>query len=270
MPRLLAILLFVVVAGWLWVRWMRSANRENSQALRDADPSPNASPSARPDANPRPGAHPDRARDHAPSAKQRTSLRDLEAAKHWSDGEVRIGVEQFLLKVDEGSALHPLARQLAQQPERTAAQVLRMLRDPELQSRLQRRRNGQTPWMRACMLLDAAPAEEHGEFVRRLLDDAEEPVRRDGWRQLARIGADSVLAELERGAAESAAVRECLARGLRDALAADRVSAEGRRRLFAALTSHVDPVEFDVLRVLTQLDEVRAKDEFASRGWAVG
>ena len=145
-----------------------------------------------------------------------------------------------------------------------------MLRDPELQGRLQRRRNGQTPWMRACMLLDVAPAEEHAEFVRRLLDDAEEPVRRDGWRQLARLGSDAVLAELERGAAESAAVRECLARGLRDALDAGRVSADGRRRLFAALTAHVDPAEFDVLRVLAQLDEGQAKNEFAARGWKVG
>lgn len=263
MPRLLALLAFAVMAGWLWVRWTRSATRNPAEAPRDATPSDN--PTIDPTANR------DRDRSQPPQpTKRRISLRELETAKRWSDGEIRIGVEQFLMKVDDGSALHPLARQLAQQPERTAAQVLRMLRDPELQSRLQRRRNGQTPWMRACMLLDFAPADEHAVFARRLLDDAEENVRRDGWRQLARLGSDGVLAELERGAAESAAVRECLARGLRDALAAGRVSADGRRRLFTALTTHVDPVEFDVLRVLTLLDEGRAKDEFGRRGWAVG
>lgn len=258
MPRLLALLAFAVMAGWLWVRWTRSAARRPAEVPRDGSPIAD------------PAANRDPEGDRPRPTKQRTSLRELETAKHWSDGEIRIGVEQFLMKVDDGSALHPLARQLAQQPERTAAQVLQMLRDPELQSRLQRRRNGQTPWLRACILLDAAPAEEHAEFVRRLLDDAEEPVRLEGWRQLGRIGADRVLAELERGAAESSAVRECLARGLRDALAAGRVSAEGRRRLFTALTTHVDPVEFDVLRVLTLLDEGRAKDEFGRRGWATG
>ena len=262
MPRLLALLAFAVMAGWLWVRWARSATRNAAEAPRDGNPTAN------PTTNPTAKLEPER--DRPRPAKQRISLRELETAKRWSDGEIRIGVEQFLMKVDDGSALHPLARQLAQQPERTAVQVLRMLRDPELQSRLQRRRNGQTPWMRACTLLDFAPADEHAVFARRLLDDAEESVRRDGWRQLARIGSDVVLAELERGAAEGAAVRECLARGLRDALAAGRVSADGRRRLFTALTTHVDPVEFDVLRVLTLLDEGRAKDEFGRRGWATG
>lgn len=262
MPRLLALLAFAVMAGWLWVRWTRSATRNVAEAPHDGNPTANPTP------NPTPKLEPER--DRPRPARQRISLRELEAAKRWSDGEIRIGVEQFLMKVDDGSALHPLARQLAQQPERTAAQVLRMLRDPELQSRLQRRRNGQTPWMRACMLLDFAPADEHAVFARRLLDDSEENVRRDGWRQLARLGSDGVLAELERGAAESAAVRECLARGLRDALAAGRVSAHGRRHLFTALTTHVDPVEFDVLRVLTLLDEGRAKDEFGRRGWATG
>ncbi|MFO1032478.1 MAG: hypothetical protein U1F60_15455 [Planctomycetota bacterium] len=262
MPRLLALLAFVAMAAWLWLRWSRSTTRD------DTSPSSGSDERSGPNASATTNRVPER--DRPRPAKLRTSQRELEMAKHWSDGEIRIGVEQFLLKVDDGSALHPLARQLAQQPERTTAQVLRMLRDPELQSRLQRRRNGQTPWLRGCILLDAAPAEEHAEFVRRLLDDAEEPIRREGWRQLARIGADRVLAELERGAAESAAVRECLARGLRDALAAGRVSADGRRRVFTALTTHVDPVEFDVLRVLAQLDEERAKDEFAARGWKVG
>lgn len=265
MPRLLALLAFAVMAGWLWVRWTRSATRNPAEAPRDATPS--EKPIIEPTAN----RDHERDRPQPPQpAKQRISLRELETAKRWSDGEIRIGVEQFLMKVDDGSALHPLARQLAQQPERTAAQVLQMLRDPELQSRLQRRRHGQTPWMRACMLLDLAPAEEHAEFVRRLLDDTEEGVRRDGWRQLARLGSDAVVAELERGVAEGAAVRECLARGLRDAIAAGRISVDGRRRLFTALTTHVDSVEFDVLRVLKLLDEGRAKDEFGRRGWAVG
>jgi hypothetical protein len=95
-------------------------------------------------------------------------------------------------------------------------------------------------------------------------------VRLRGWLQLARIGADVVVGDLERGVAESASVREWVSRGLREALAAGRVGAEARRRLFVALVSRADGSEFDVLRALALLDEERAASEFAARGWAVG
>jgi hypothetical protein len=243
--RVVALLLLVALGGWLWMRRSRSMSSEPDTATTAAN-------------------------DAAAPAKPRGPRHEVEAARYWSDGEIRLAVEQFLFKLEQASAGHPLARQLGQQAGRTIAEVLRVLRDPELQMRLQRRRQGQTPWMRACLLLDQAPAAAHAEFVRRQLDDADEEVRLRGWLQLARIGADVVVSDLERGVAESASVREWVSRGLREALAAGRVGAEARRRLFVALVSRADGSEFDVLRALALLDEERAASEFAARGWAVG
>lgn len=243
--RLVALLLLIALVVWLWMRRTRSTSNQSDAATTSTQ-----------------GA--------AQPAKPRGPRHELETARYWSDGEIRLAVEQFLFKLEHASPGHPLARQLGQQSGRTLAEVVRVLRDPELQMRLQRRRQGQTPWMRACLLLDQAPAAAHAEFVRRQLDDADEEVRLRGWLQLARIGADVVVADLERGVAESASVREWVSRGLREALAAGRVGAEARRRLFAALVSRADGSEFDVLRVLALLDEERAASEFAARGWAVG
>ena len=243
--RVVALLLLIALVGWLWMRRTRSTSNEPDAAATSVH-------------------------DEAQPPKPRGPRHEVEAARYWSDGEIRLAVEQFLFKLEHASPGHPLARQLGQQTGRTLAEVVRVLRDPELQMRLQRRRQGQTPWMRACLLLDQAPVAANAEFVRRQLDDADEAVRLSGWLQLARIGADVVVSDLERGVAESASVREWVSRGLREALAAGRVGAEARRRLFAALVSRADGSEFDVLRALALLDEERAASEFAARGWAVG
>jgi hypothetical protein len=207
--RVVALLLLVTLVGWLWMRRTRSASNEPDTATT--------------------AAH-----EAASPAKPRGPRHEVEAARYWSDGEIRLAVEQFLFKLEQASAGHPLARQLGQQSGRTIAEVVRVLRDPELQMRLQRRRQGQTPWMRACLLLDQAPAAAHAEFVRRQLDDADEAVRLRGWLQLARIGADVVVGDLERGVAESAS-------GVRRARLGGRLSALRRRASTGARRRRTSP-----------------------------
>ena len=88
--RVVALLLLVTLVGWLWMRRTRSASNEPETATT--------------------AAH-----EAASPAKPRGPRHEVEAARYWSDGEIRLAVEQFLFKLEQASAGHPLARQLGQQ-----------------------------------------------------------------------------------------------------------------------------------------------------------
>lgn len=192
-----------------------------------------------------------------------------EKARYWSDGEVRLAVEHYLFKIVHSDEDDDLGEQLRQQPERTAQHVRRTLRDPDLQTRLQKRERGETPWVRACRLLDSAPSAENAPFVRDLLDDRGEQVRRDAWHWLARIGSDEVLDDLLRGVQTppDASVRAWVLIGLVAADRDGRVSAHARGALFATLLDHLDGYDTrEVPALLLRWNQERALAAFAERG----
>jgi hypothetical protein len=192
-----------------------------------------------------------------------------EQASHWSDGEVRLAVEQYLFKIAHSDDDGDLGRQIAQQPQLARKHALATLRDPDMQTRLQKRERSETPWVRACRLLDAAPTREAVPFVRELLDDREEPIRRQAWRWLARIGSDDVADELVRGvtAPADASTRACIVIGLREADEDGRLGTRVRERLFEPLLEHLDGYDTrDVPALLLRWDRERALAGFARRG----
>jgi len=192
-----------------------------------------------------------------------------EHARHWSDGEVRLGVEKYLFKIPHSDDDDDLGRQLAQQPELTARHVRRTLRDPDMQTRLQKRQRSETPWVRACQLLDEAPTAENVPFVRDLLDDREEPIRRDAWFWLARIGTDEVLDDLVRGISDppDESTRSWIVIGLDHADQQGRLTERGREALFEPLLDHLDGYDTrEVPQFLLRWDQDRAMRAFEQRG----
>lgn len=126
--------------------------------------------------------------------------RELEQARHWSEGEIAIAIEQYVFKLEHSSEDDDdLARKLSQQPDQTERQVLRVLADPNMQTRLRKEPRGEPALYRACQLLLAHPSSKAVPYVRRLLAAASDPVRIEAFQWLAQVSDDTAIDELARG-----------------------------------------------------------------------
>jgi len=193
----------------------------------------------------------------------------LEQARHWSDDEVGLEVERYLFKVPHSSEGHDLLDRLAQRPQTAAEQARRTLLDPAMQTRLHKRAGDETPWLRACMLLDLWPDIGNAPFVRRLLTDPTATVRHEAWHWLARIGCDDDVAELVRGIATPPddATRSWILIGLAWADGQGRLSGQARESLFEPLLEHLNGYDTrEVPGLLLRWDRERALSSLDARG----
>jgi len=106
--------------------------------------------------------------------------RELELAKHWSDDEVALAIEQYVFKLEHSSDdANDLLRKLAQQPETTQQILLQIVADPDMQTRLRKEPRGEPAIYRACQLLMQQPSPRAKPYVERLLTASNEAVRQD-------------------------------------------------------------------------------------------
>lgn len=126
--------------------------------------------------------------------------RELAQARHWSEDEVALAIEQYVFKLEHSSEDDDdLVRKLSQQPNKTENQVLRVLGDPNMQTRLRKEPRDEPALYRACQLLLAQPTSKAVPFVRRLLAAASDPVRIDAFQWLAQACDDTAVGELAQG-----------------------------------------------------------------------
>ena len=96
--------------------------------------------------------------------------RELEQARHWSKGEVALAIEQYVFKLEHSSEDQDgLLQKLALQPAKTQGQVLQVLTDPNLQTRLLKAPRGEPALYRACQALVVQPTPEAVPYLRQLL-----------------------------------------------------------------------------------------------------
>jgi len=192
-----------------------------------------------------------------------------EQAKHWSRDEVGLAVEVYLFKIPHSDDDQDLGSQLAQQPEVTATLVRDTLRNRDMQTRLQKRERDETPWVRACKLLDNAPSADNVAFVRRVLDDPSEDVRMEAWHWLAKIGSDDVIDDLIRGISQPPddSTRGWILIGLQWADDDNRLTDHGKRGLFEPLLDNLSGYDTrEVPTFLLRWNRNRAMQCFADRG----
>lgn len=192
-----------------------------------------------------------------------------EQARHWSRDEVGLAIEVFLFKIPHSDDDQDLGSQLAQQPEVTATLVRATLRNRDMQTRLQKRERNETPWVRACMLLDNAPSADNVPFVRRLLDDPTEDIRKDAWHWLAKIGSDDVINDLVGGISDPPddSTRSWILLGLAWSDRDGRLTDDARGILFEPLLDHLSGYDTrEVPAFLLRWNRNRALQCFADRG----
>jgi len=149
----------------------------------------------------------------------RSADREIEQARHWSDSEVALGVEEYTMQraTDEGLLL----AQLAQRPERASQHALRMLQDPAQLARLRRRKGRETGVQRACRLIARHPDAAAVPFLCEVLDGPEPNGRDEAAQALAATPGRRALAELQqRGALR--ADHPCCEHALRGLVSAGR------------------------------------------------
>ncbi|MGK0204374.1 MAG: hypothetical protein ACI9S9_003457, partial [Planctomycetota bacterium] len=114
--------------------------------------------------------------------------RELEQAKHWSDDEIDLAMEQYVFKLKHSDDdTHEWFRKLAQQPDKAAQRALTTLRAPDMQARLRKEPQGEPALYRACQVLMLAPQANAAPEVRRLLSANTEGVRNNALRWLAQV-----------------------------------------------------------------------------------
>jgi hypothetical protein len=116
--------------------------------------------------------------------------RELELAKHWSDDEVALAIEQYVFKLQHSADDHDdLLRKLAQQPETTQRLVMAIANDPDMQTRLRKEPRGEPAIYRAVQLLMQNPTRQAKPFIERLLAASNQTVRQDAQQWLAQLEA---------------------------------------------------------------------------------
>lgn len=138
MPRILGGLLLLLLIAY----WLRRRNRGGEPATLQKQP----------------GEHDlwDSMTEHFEELD-----RELERARHWSEGEVALAIEQYVFKLKHSSEDDAdLVRKLAQQPEKTQRQILKVLADPDMQTRLRKEPRGEPALYRACQVLLTQPTKQ--------------------------------------------------------------------------------------------------------------
>ena len=123
--------------------------------------------------------------------------RELEQARHWSDDEIALALEQYVFKLHHSDDDHDeWFEKLSQQPEKASGLALQALGDPDLQSRLRREPRGEPALFRAVELLMLAPSKKAPAQVRRLLTASDERVRGKAMQWLAQVADGTCVDEL--------------------------------------------------------------------------
>ena len=120
--------------------------------------------------------------------------RAIEQARHWTNSEVALGVESYVLQRADDEGL--LLGQLMQQRPRAAALALEMLESPAQLARLRRRKGRETGLHRALRLVALQPAAAALPFLCELLDGPDDAGRAEAAQWLAATPGDRAFAEL--------------------------------------------------------------------------
>ena len=197
--------------------------------------------------------------------------RELEQARHWSDGEIRLAVEQYVFKLAHSDDdVDDWLAKLRQQPDKAAREALRQANDPDLQSRLRKEPKGQPALYRACELMMLAPDAAAAPQIERLLAAHQPEIRHDALRWLPQVAALSDVGPLVEAvsAADESAQQQVFAGIL------DRGHDQGRElapRLFepiaAALENVRDARSVELAaRVLLRWDADQARQQIELAG----
>lgn len=202
--------------------------------------------------------------------------RELEQARHWSDGEIRLAVEQYVFKLSHSEDdVDDWLAKLRQQPDKAAREALRQAEDPDLQSRLRKEPKGQPALYRACQVMMLAPRAAAAPQIERLLAAHQAEVRHDALRWLAQVAdpahADALVEALRGG--DPGALHPVLA-GLLDGQLerADGPDHEFADHLFEPVADALQGLEdargIDLAaRVLLRWDADKAHQQFELTGW---
>jgi len=144
--------------------------------------------------------------------------RELEQAKHWSDDEIGLALEQYIFKLKHSdNDTDEWLLKLAQQPAKAAQQALATLSDQSMQSRLRKEPQGQPTLYRACQVLMLAPPSQAAQPIQTLLAANDEDVRIDALRWLAQVADATYVDDLLNGLCSGDKdARGAVLNGLRD------------------------------------------------------
>lgn len=125
---------------------------------------------------------------------------DLAAAKHWSRDELALAIEQYVFKLQHSDEDNTnLLQRITQQSDTAVPMVLKMLGNPDMQTRLRKEPRGEPALYRACQLLMEQPSERAIPYVRKLLAASNDTVTYTAFYWLGSIANKSTVADLLKG-----------------------------------------------------------------------
>jgi hypothetical protein len=196
--------------------------------------------------------------------------RETAVAKGWNDEQVARAVRRFVLVAKSSRDAAGTLKVLQGLGQRTHPELLRILRDPGLRSRLVRPTGEnllpEAPFNRICELASDQPPMEMVALMTRFLDDQSPEIRKDAALVIASTGVESAVVPIRKAFADDDEyVRAYALMGLGRAIEGKRLSEPCRRELLEDIQRLItEGNDKDASKLLLQLDREKARQFFLS------